>query len=495
MLHAAILFMKFVEEADDQNFRVGAFACRFLAPAFINDLVFFAVDRTVNDDGVDYSFLVLAEDGVELITSGSLQMVRSRETRSSPTSLRSTLFGSQPTQNVRSIDMLSKGLSETLEFEAAPAALTRLLDLVDAVAEPASITRASPAVDPALIALLPISTMVGMRLPGRYGTCVEIEARFASPIRPGLPVTLEAVVERVSAASNRVKLDLAWTQGNARLGMGGATTLVHQAPQPALSCADIKARFLDSGLSGKTALVVGASGGIGDAVARLLAMQGAFVIAHYFQGGGPIARMIEDITANGGRAIGIQADLREDSEIANLLARVRETSAGVDILVHSVAGQIGLKSAETASSAAFSDEFRISVLGLHDIVRGVLPAMKEKRNGRIVVLTAASVDAPSKDQTAYLTAKGAATSYMRSLAAELAGHGITVNAVAPGMTATPLNFEMSQAMIERVASESPTGRLIEPIEVARAVCFLASNGASAVSGQRLVLSQGGVPFL
>ena len=112
-----------------------------------------------------------------------------------------------------------------------------------------------------------------------------------------------------------------------------------------------------------------------------------------------------------------------------------------------------------------------------------------------MVISTIATELPRQDQAAYATIKSALVGYTRSLAAELARDNITANLVLPRMTDTSLNFGMTQGMLRKIAEDSPTGRLLQPIDVAKAVFLLASDMAGQSSGQRLVLNQGEAPFL
>jgi 3-oxoacyl-[acyl-carrier protein] reductase len=121
--------------------------------------------------------------------------------------------------------------------------------------------------------------------------------------------------------------------------------------------------------------------------------------------------------------------------------------------------------------------------------------MRSKRRGKIINLGSIITEVPVSGQNKYITAKSALVGYTRSLAVEVARDNIQVNLVVPGMTETTLIASLSHGHVAKLIDESPTGQLLQPLDVAKAIVFLASDWADSISGQRLVLSRGEAPFL
>jgi 3-oxoacyl-[acyl-carrier protein] reductase len=347
--------------------------------------------------------------------------------------------------------------------------------------------------DPNILGLARTSALVGMRLPGRYATFVDLEAALERGLEDD--ATLEGQVESVMKASGRLRLQLAWTRGGQVLGSGTAAVVVNTPVPTPLNIDAIKARHLGSGLDGRVALVAGASGGIGAATARLLAIQGAKVAVHFFRGPAAAEAVVGDILAHGGAAVAVQADLTNAAEVEGMFEMAESALGGVDILVNSAIGSFSPKPLAATRPEDFLSEVGVSLTGLHLCCARAIGHMRRQKRGKIVNIGSIATEMPPAGQIAYVSVKSALTGYTRSLAAELAQDGVQVNLVVPAMTETPLLASLPAGLVERLASESAAGRLLSPIEVARAILFLVSDASNAISGQRLVLGQGEPPYL
>jgi 3-oxoacyl-[acyl-carrier protein] reductase len=347
--------------------------------------------------------------------------------------------------------------------------------------------------DPAVVALLPLSTLIGMKLPGRPATFTEFNVEFGAV--SSQPAELSGTVASISKASGKINLDLVWTQQGSRIGTGTAVSLINPAAPKPIDCAEIRAGHLGLGLHRKTALITGASRGIGAATARLLAMNGTRVLVHYFQGKADAASIVEDILANGGQAAAVQADFRDEASIDAMFDAIEAEATGVDILVNNAVGEFSVKPFDAVRSEDFLKEFNITILAAHTCCRRVLPHMKKQGWGRIINTGTIATEMPSGGQSHYATVKSALTGFTRSLASELARDNITVNMVVPRMTETTLVSSIPQGLVRKLAEDGPRGELLQPIEIAKAVLFFASNLAADISGQRLALNQGEPPFI
>ncbi|MCP3803055.1 SDR family oxidoreductase [Allokutzneria sp. A3M-2-11 16] len=239
-----------------------------------------------------------------------------------------------------------------------------------------------------------------------------------------------------------------------------------------------------------TALVTGASRGLGAAIARRLAAQGRPVAVNYHSNAAAAAAVRDDIRATGGIAEAVRADATDAEDIARMCRTVEQALGGIDVLVLNATGpqpSIGIEALDRADVLAQLEFF---VLGPLALVQAVLPGMRERRAGRIVFIGSEVVDLGVPESSAYVAAKAAQVGLMRSWARELGPDGITVNLVAPGFIPTDRHDDLPREELDDYARGVPLGRLGEPAEVAEAVAFLTSPASGFVTGQRITVNGG-----
>lgn len=238
----------------------------------------------------------------------------------------------------------------------------------------------------------------------------------------------------------------------------------------------------------RVALVTGASGGIGRAVAERLAADGMTVAVHYAGRRDRAQDVVDAVTAGGGQAVLVNADVADEHQVATAFDRIEQDLGGIDVVVHT-AGIMLLSPVEELDLDAFDTMHRTNVRGTFVVAREA--ARRVRRGGAIINFSTSVVKLALPSYAAYAATKGAIDALTMILAKEMRGRDVTVNAVAPGPTATPLFLEgKSQEVIDRMASLPPLERLGEPGDVAEAVSFLAGPGRW-VNGQ-VVYVNGGV---
>ena len=242
-----------------------------------------------------------------------------------------------------------------------------------------------------------------------------------------------------------------------------------------------------SGVTGRVAVVTGASGGIGRGVAPPLAADGMGVVVAY---GGSEARakeVVEEIAAAGGSATAARADVAEQDEVSALFDAAEQAYGGVDVVVNT-AGIMLLSPLAELDLADFDRMHRVNVRGT--FVVGQQAARRLRSGGALINFSSSVVKLALPTYTAYAATKGAVDAMTLILARELRGRDITVNAVAPGPTATPLFLDgKPQAAVDSLAAMAPLERLGAPDDIAEAVAFLAGP-ARWVNGQILYVNGG-----
>lgn len=242
-------------------------------------------------------------------------------------------------------------------------------------------------------------------------------------------------------------------------------------------------------LTGKTALVTGASRGIGRASALALAQAGANVLVHYSKGVAQAQAVVDDIRQAGGRAESLCADLSTADGAHDLARQVRERTEGsLDILVAN-AGSGLATSLENTTVEEFDKLFAINVRAPFFLVQQLVPLMKE--GGSIVLISSLAAQAAVGSLIAYAASKGAIETMALHFAALLGERGIRVNAVAPGIVPTEMSsFTKTEAGRDFALGIQALKRLAQPDDIAQAVAFLASDSARWITGEVLHVDGG-----
>lgn len=244
-------------------------------------------------------------------------------------------------------------------------------------------------------------------------------------------------------------------------------------------------------LAGKVAVVTGASKGIGAAIAKHLAAEGAFVVVNYLSSKEGADRVVRDIVQSGGKAVAVKADVSKRAEIARLFAETKKAFGQLDILINN-AGIYEFSAIEGITEEHFYKQFDLNVLGL------LLTSQEAAKHfgsdgGSIVNISSVVSSLTPPNSSVYTGTKGAVDAVTKSLAKELGPRKIRVNAINPGMVIT----EGVQAggfaegeFRKQLEAQTPLGRIGQPEDIAPAAVFLASQDASWITGETLSIAGG-----
>ena len=246
-----------------------------------------------------------------------------------------------------------------------------------------------------------------------------------------------------------------------------------------------------SELTGKVAVVTGASKGIGAEIAKGLAAAGAAVVVNYASSKAGAERVVADITGKGGKAIAVHGNVAEAKDVQRLFEETKKAFGSLDVLVNN-AGVFGFSPLEAVTETEFHREFNINVLGTILATRESLKYFGPAGGSVINLSSVAGVKA-IPNSVVYSATKGAVNAITRVLANELGGRKIRVNAIAPGPVETEGVHELGilgSDFEKQMVAETPLGRIAQPVDIARIAVFLASDSSGWLRGDIITASGG-----
>ncbi len=248
--------------------------------------------------------------------------------------------------------------------------------------------------------------------------------------------------------------------------------------------------YLD--LTGKTALITGASSGIGAATAKCFAELGAKVAIGYNRNAKGAKDVQTEIEAAGGRAAALEADMRQPAQIRQLVEQTVSALGEIDILVNNAGSLVERLSFEKMTQERWDEVINLNLTSAMLATQAVAPGMTQRRSGNIInIVSIAGRNGGGPGAGAYATAKGGLITLTKALAKELAPHGVRVNGVSPGVIDTPFHEVFSTPeMINNFVKTIPMGRVGTSEEVATVIAFLASNAAAYITGETIEVNGG-----
>ena len=243
-------------------------------------------------------------------------------------------------------------------------------------------------------------------------------------------------------------------------------------------------------LQGKVVLVTGASRGIGAAAAVRLARGGASVIVNYHQNKEAAENVLHKLKEAGGRGLIFQADVTQKVQVDEMVRAAEQQLGAIDVLVNNAYFPFEVGALHALSWENFHRAIEHELSAFFNCVRACLPAMQQKKGGRIIVVSTRLAQQPLPNMGAYAAAKSALESMANTMAIELGPFGIAVNVVTPAFTLTDASMIMPEAFRERVKDTRPLKKHLYPEDVAGAIAFLAGDEASMMTGSHILITGG-----
>ena len=330
-----------------------------------------------------------------------------------------------------------------------------------------------------------ISTIIGTKLPGDGALWFSQTLDFLLPVRVGdqLKVIAEVIGKNDKEEYLELKTEI-FNQNRQVVTRGiSRVKIVAQETHRKSDSLGVASRV-------KTALVIGATGGIGREVCKQLAKDGFNVIIHYNSNSKLASELKKVVESMNRKAVFINADISKDGDILQMVERSFRFSSIIDVIINCAAAPIPNIKVTELEWKDILKQIEINIKSTFEIIKEILPAMIENKYGRIINIGSYSADKPNNDWAHYIIAKTALEGLTKALSFELGPKGIAVNMVTPSLVSTDLTADIPRKYKLLTASQTPLRRLADAVDVAGAICFLASDKSSFITGQNIRVNGG-----
>jgi len=497
------------------RFRIDGLRCipvaltgHFSAPAYAGDRLVLSVEpQEIRNEKapIPFNYIIRNEVSGELVTRGNVRVAYSHTEstrRPSTGSASAAMLRYPPDMQSLRLEDIARGQTDGFQFRISDQTLHHFAGLLakgtgetvnlDAEAMQDQFWLAN------LLSFLVFSTSIGVCLPGASATFLEFSVEGKAEVELDTMYHLRAEVVHVSRSTRIVKKNVTLSQADRSdqaLFHGTASALVNPPPRTMPTMRELKASALDMGLKDKVVLITGASRGIGETTAKLFGALGAKVIVNYHRGAEDAELIVGEIRAEGGEAMAVPADVTQPEAVSSLIRLAVEKYGTIHILVNNAARDFRPIPFLKLTWDDIQKDLDVICKGAFLCSQQIIPLMIAQGGGKIINISSVAVDNPPIDQTKYVTAKSALVGLTRSLSVEFAANNIQVNLVAPNFVETDLVAHIPEGFRRKIARDTPMQRLASPIDVAQAVAFLASSLCSFTTGQKIMVTGGGAPYL
>lgn len=331
-----------------------------------------------------------------------------------------------------------------------------------------------------------ISTIIGTKLPGDGALWFSQTLEFLLPVRLGDALMIQAEVVKKNDKEQIIELKTEIYNQNKQIvtkGISKVKVIAFEEQEETMESVIEQTR---------TALVIGGTGGIGQATCIQLAKDGMQVVIHYNKNRNAAEQLKEKIESFQGKAIIVQADVLNPSDIKEMLNKAIRAFGKIDVLVNGAATTIPNIKFLDLEWEDYQKQLDLNIKSSFTIIKAIVPMMIERQYGKIINIGSLTVDKPNPDWSHYITAKAALAGFTKSLAIELAPKGLRINLVTPGMVSTELTADIPEKIKLLTAAQTPLRRLALAQDVANAISFLASEKSDFLTGENIRVNGGQV---
>ena len=335
-----------------------------------------------------------------------------------------------------------------------------------------------------------ISSIIGTKLPGDGALWFASQIEFLLPTYIGDELKIVAQVIHKDERNQTIELRTSIFNQHRQLVTNGTAKVKIVSQQ--IDLAPL-AKESSNGLT----LILGGTGLIGTEACIALANDGHKIAIQYHSNRNQASKVTKEITSllpdDSQIPLTWQCDITNKIQVSSMIESIIQRFGPINTVVNCIAPKIIRHPLDKVTWADFQDNFNNQILGAFNVVQAVTPSMIENKKGKIIFVNSLAFDAPALNYIPYITAKGALTGLMRSLAHDLGPKGIQVNAVSPGYTASEnstggLNKREELLLLSKI----PLRRVCSPKDVANAICYLASEKSNYLSGETIRLNGGGI---
>jgi 3-oxoacyl-[acyl-carrier protein] reductase len=332
-----------------------------------------------------------------------------------------------------------------------------------------------------------ISTIIGTKLPGDGALWFSQSLEFLLPVRVGDELTIKAeVMKKIEKLQTlEIKTEI-FNQDKQKVTTGLAKVKILEQEVIKEESKD----FIED--RKKVALVIGATGGIGEKTCLQLARDGFDIVVHYFNNQRGAEKIIHEVEKLGRKAGLIKADVSKETDIISMIEFIKRKFDHITVIINCATAKLLNIKFDDLEWDDMQKHIDINIKGNFLLLKHCIALLAAHKYGKVILLTTQAIETPNSEWLPYITSKAALHGFAKALAVELAGKGIRINLVSPGMTETDLIANISEKSRMIAAAKTPLRRLAKPEDIANAICFLASEKSDFITGETLRVNGGQV---